>query len=130
MKLIKKGLFGEVNCSAASIYKSKKISEDAYNIIINNHTNNSLIKQLIFKFIDNISYSISARFLKEQLNLISSLTIDDQIKILNKTLQNGWKSFNPAYKELMKHQLRCANATTVFISKNKIKKDDIVKENF
>lgn len=124
MKIVTKGLFGEKNKSINSIYKTRKVNEKSYNVIINKFTNNDLIKKLIYKFVNKNPYNINARVLTEQLALISNLTLDDQIIVLKLTLKYSWKSLVPAYEVLQRTKNIKASST------DKTLVDEIINENF
>lgn len=132
MKIAKKGLFGDVNKSVSSIYKLRKINQNSYSAIINSFTDNSTVKNLIFQYIESISYNISSRVLRNQLSLLSNLTLDDQIKVVNRTLEKGWQTLIPAYKDISENKrVRFDNVKSDFISKTDLSKNtDIVEEKF
>lgn len=132
MKITQKGLFGEVNKSVNSIYKPKKINQNSYSAIINSFTENSTLKKLIFKYIESISYNISSKVLRNQLSLLSNLTLDDQIKVIKNTVEKGRQTLIPAYKDISENKrVRFDNVQSKFISKTELSKNnEILEEKF
>ena len=109
MRLVKVGLFGTKNISATSIAKKvlKKENTHSYRDIINSFNFAEPVRQQLFQFVIKLSYNMSAKVLKNQLVLLRSLSLDDQLKIVNKTIQQGWGSLIPAYELFVKN--RCDN---------------------
>lgn len=132
MKIVQKGLFGEVNKSINSIYKPKKINQNSYSAIINSFTENSTLKKLIFKYIESISYNISSKVLRNQLSLLSNLTLDDQLKVIKNTIEKGRQTLIPAYKDISENKrARFDNVRSKFISKTELSKNnEILEEKF
>lgn len=132
MKITQKGLFGEVNKSVNSIYKPKKINQNSYSAIINSFTENSTLKKLIFKYIESISYNISSKVLRNQLSLLSNLTLDDQLKVIKNTIEKGRQTLIPAYKDISENKrAKFDNVHSNFISKTELSKNnEILEEKF
>ena len=132
MKIVQKGLFGEVNKSINSIYKPKKINQNSYSAIINSFTENSTLKKLIFKYIESISYNISSKVLRNQLSLLSNLTLDDQLKVIKNTIEKGRQTLIPAYKDISENKrAKFDNVNSNFISKTELSKNnEILEEKF
>lgn len=129
MKLVRKTLFGEKPLPFSKIYKERKQNEGAYNTIISNFTNNTLLKALLFKFIKQIPYNINSNTFKKQLSLLEPLSFDDKLKILNMTLDNKWESLVPAYEVLSRKKFD--NVNSKFESKKHIEENtEIVQEEF
>lgn len=130
MKIVKTGLFGPKNASIGSIYKySKTDKKQDYSTIINEFTTDKTLKSLLFRFTSNLSYNISIKVLKNQLDVLRPLSLDLKIQILNKTLDKGWKSLIPAYEVFTKNKFD--NIKNQFISKEKLQEDlNIIDENF
>ena len=130
MRIVKKGLFGEKNVSSTVLATKflKKENTHSYREIINSFDFTDSVKKLLFQFVIQLSYNMSAKVLRKQLALLQTLSLDDQLKILNKTLQHKWKSLVPAYELLMKS--RCdnmQNQLTIISSNSPL---DLVKETF
>ena len=131
MKISKKCLFGDKNLTPKQLYKPVKFNEKSYQNVINDFTDNDLIKKLLYKFIHQNPYNIKSSNLKQQLDLLSNLNLDDQLKVLNKTLDNKWKSLVPAYEVLERSKKqRFDNVSGKSISKDSSNKLDIVSESF
>ena len=47
MKIIKRSIFGDKNISPNQLYKPRKLNEKSYQILINNFTDNQLVKNLL-----------------------------------------------------------------------------------
>lgn len=131
MKIIKRSIFGDKNISPNQLYKPRKLNEKSYQILINNFTDNQLVKNLLYEFVHQNTYNIRSSNLKNQLELLSNLTLDDQLKVLNKTLTNKWKSLVPAYEVLERSKSkRFDNVSGKSISKQNSNNIDIVSESF
>lgn len=131
MKIIKRSIFGDKNISPNQLYKPRKLNEKSYQILINNFTDNQLVKNLLYEFVHQNTYNIKSSNLKDQLELLSNLTLDDQLKVLNKTLTNKWKSLVPAYEVLERSKSkRFDNVSGKSISKQNSNNIDIVSESF
>ena len=131
MKIIKRSIFGDKNISPNQLYKPRKLNEKSYQILINNFTDNQLVKNLLYEFVHQNTYNIRSSNLKDQLELLSNLTLDDQLKVLNKTLTNKWKSLVPAYEVLERSKSkRFDNVSGKSISKQNSNNIDIVSESF
>ena len=130
MKLVKRGLFGSKNIAPTSIYKpARTINKTDYSVLINEFSTDSLIKQLLYKYVTNFSYNISVKVLRNQLDILKPLSLDLKIKILNKTLEKGWKSLIPAYEVFTKNKFD--NIKNQYISKDKLQEEiDIMDESF
>ena len=131
MRLTKTGLFGAKNISSSSLAQKllKKENIHSYREIINSFGFNEAVRQALFQFVIELSYNMSAKVLKKQLTLLQSLSLDDQLKIVNKTLQRGWGSFIPAYELLIKN--RCDNTQQQNSNNKKLcDKPSVVSETF
>lgn len=130
MKLVKRGLFGTKNVSPTFIYKPvRTVNKTDYSVLINEFSTDSLIKELLYKYVTNFSYNISIKVLKNQLDILKPLSLDLKIKILNKTLEKGWKSLIPAYEVFTKNKFD--NIKNQFVSKDKLQAEiDIMDESF
>ena len=104
MKLVRKGLFGSKNISATSAAQQMlpKENKDSYRGIINSFNFHETPRKLLFQYVTSLAYNIRTTVLRKQLALLQTLTLDDQIKILNKTLAQRWSSLLPAYELLVK----------------------------
>lgn len=97
----KKGLFKPKPLTISQVYKKKSYNERNFSNIIINFTQEKIIRDLLFKFINNTSFSLSVKAFERQLKLLESLTIDEQIRILNNTIEHGWNSLVFEYNKLM-----------------------------
>lgn len=130
MKIVKTGLFGAKNVSIKSIYKyTNTDKKTSYSSIINEFTTDETLKKLLFQFVSNLSYNISMKVLKKQLEILKPLSLDLKIQILNKTLDKSWKSLIPAYEVFTKNKFD--NIHSDFVSQEEIKKNlDVIDESF
>ena len=58
MKIIKRSIFGDKNISPNQLYKPRKLNEKSYQILINNFTDNQLVKNLLYEFVHQNTYNI------------------------------------------------------------------------
>ena len=86
----KGGLFKPKPIPISKIYKVSTKSSRNFSVIISNFTTEPLLKELLFKFVNNLNFSMSAKVFEKQLNLLKPLTLDEQIRIINNTIENGW----------------------------------------
>jgi len=130
MKIVKTGLFGSKNVSVSYVHKSRKTPcKTDYSLLINEFTQDFLVRKLLYKYLTSFSYNISIKVLKDQLDVLKPLSLDLKIQILTKTLEKGWKSLIPAYEVFTKNKFD--NIHTDFVSKEEIKDNlDIVNESF
>lgn len=98
----KKGLLKQKPLPIKCVYKKQRHNQNDYSVIIYKFTNNQTIRDLLFDYIKGLSFVIKSNQLKKQLNLLENLTLDEQIFILNKTIEKGWGSINFEYENLIK----------------------------
>lgn len=102
----KKGLFKSKPLPISAVYKNKLDNDRNFTTIIINFSKNSVIRDLLFNFVNSLTYSMSIKTFKKQLNLLEPLTLDEQIRIINKTLDNGWNSLVYEYDKIIKGKLK------------------------
>ena len=104
MKLLsKKGLLQQKPLSISYIYKNKQKDND-YTSIIVKFSQETIIRYLLFKFVNNLPFAINKNIFSKQLKLLEPLTLDEQIKIINTTIEKGWKSLEFEYSNMMKRR--------------------------
>lgn len=96
----KKGLLAQKPLSISYIYKKK--SNINFSVVIVEFTRDNVVRDLLFKYINNVSFKLSYRDFRNQLNLLKPLTTDEQIKIISQTIEKGWGSLVFAYKNLIR----------------------------
>lgn len=129
MKLVRKGLFKNQHISTD--YIADKYGRDAggFAVIINNYTQNKVLKDLLYKFLKFIQYNIKNGGLKNQLNALSKFSEEVQIRLVSITIQKGWHSLLLAIEAYNKSDFD--NTNIKFVSKEDIKKSiNIVDEKF
>lgn len=100
MKLLtKKGLLKQKPLSISYIYKNKQKDND-YSSIIVKFSQETIIRDLLFKFVNSLPFAINKNIFSKQLKLLEPLTLDEQIKIINTTIEKGWKSLEFEYKNI------------------------------
>lgn len=101
MKLLtKKGLLKQKPLSISYIYGHKS-KEGGYTSVIVKFTNNDIVRELLFNYINSLPFDLSVRVLERQLELLKPLTLDEQIKIINNTILKGWKSLKFEYENIV-----------------------------
>ena len=101
MKLLtKKGLLKQKPLSISYIYRHKS-KEGGYTSVIVKFTNNDIVRELLFNYINSLPFDLSVRVLERQLELLKPLTLDEQIKIINNTILKGWKSLKFEYENIV-----------------------------
>ena len=97
----KGGLFKPKPIPVSQVYKNRKYDERSFAYIISNFSEDYTVRSLLFRFIDNLSFRMSVRVFKRQLKLLEPLTLDEQIRILNNTVEKGWNSLTFEYERIM-----------------------------
>lgn len=97
----KGGLFKSRPIPISKIYKKTFNNESNFAVIITKFTNEKVIRDLLFKFINGLSFNMSLKVFESQLCLLEPLTVDEQIKILNSTVEKGWNSLVFEYNNIM-----------------------------
>lgn len=98
----KKGLLPQKPIGISYIYKKK--SDANFSVVIINFTDNQIVRDLLFKYINSVTFKMAYKEFKRQLNLLKTVTVDEQIKILSRTIQKGWGSLTFEYKNLIKEK--------------------------
>ena len=97
----KGGLFKPKPIPISKVYKKTLINERSFSVVITKFTTEKIIRDLLFKFINNMSFNMGLKTFEKQLTLLEPLTVDEQIKILNNTIEKGWNSLVFEYNKLM-----------------------------
>lgn len=97
----KKGLLPQKLIPPSFLYKEKTNDKSNFSVIIVNFTTNKAIRDLLFKFVNNISYKMSSKEFEKQLSLLKPLNCDTQIRIINNTIQRNWNSLVFEYNKIM-----------------------------
>ena len=97
----KGGLFKPKPIPISKVYKKSLSNERSFSVLITNFTTEKIVRDLLFKFINSISFTMSLKVFEKQLKLLEPLTIDEQIKLLSKTIEKGWGSLFFEYNNMM-----------------------------
>jgi hypothetical protein len=107
MKILsKKGLLKQKHLAPSYIFKNKTKNGD-YMAIIVKFTQSDVVKELLLDYVNSLPFVLSIRVLENQLNLLKPLTLDEQIKIINTTIEKGWNSLKFAYEKVTKGKKIC-----------------------
>lgn len=101
----KKGLFKPRPLKISQVYSKRLENKNNFTYIILSFTNNSTIRDLLFKFVNQLKFNQGVKNFKKQLSLLDPLTEDEKIRIINKTIEKGWKSLIFEYEKLVKERL-------------------------
>ena len=94
----KGGLFKPKPLSVKSVYGTDKLQNTKnFSVILYHFKCDKVVKSLIYQYVNSLSFKLSAKIFEKQLKLLEPLTTDEQLKILNLTLDKGWGSLVFAY---------------------------------
>ena len=97
----KGGLFKPKPIPISKIYKKTLSNERSFAFIITKFSSEKIVRDLLFKFINGMSFNMSLKVFERQLKLLEPLTTDEQIRIINNTREKGWNSLIYEYNKLM-----------------------------
>lgn len=98
----KKGLLPQKPIGISYIYKKR--SDTDFVVVITQFTTNQVVRDLLFKYVNKVNFKMAYKEFKRQLNLLKTVTVDEQIKILSRTIQKGWGSLTFEYKNMIKEK--------------------------
>lgn len=101
----KKGLLKSKPIPISQVYSKRLENKNNFTYIILSFSNSMTVKDLLFKFINNLKFNLSVKNFKKQLSLLEPLTEDEQIRIINNTIEKGWKSLIFEYNKLVEERL-------------------------
>lgn len=97
----KGGLFKPRPIPISKVYTKKQASSRSFSVIITHFTEEKIIRDLLFQFVNGLSFSMGVKAFENQLKLLEPLTVDEQIRILNNTIEKGWNSLVYEYNTMM-----------------------------
>lgn len=107
MKLLsKKGLLKQKHLTPSYIFRNKHKDGDYMSVIVK-FTQSEVVKDLLFDYISGLPFVLSVKVLENQLNLLKPLTLDEQIRIINTTIEKGWSSLKFEYERVIKGEKIC-----------------------
>lgn len=101
----KKGLLKSKPLQISQVYGKRLENKNNFTYIILSFSTSMVVKDLLFKFINNLKFNLSVKNFKKQLSLLEPLTEDEQIRIINNTIEKGWKSLIFEYNKLVEEGL-------------------------
>lgn len=101
----KKGLFKPKPLPISKIYNNRMENDKNFTYIILNFSKEPVIINLLFEYVKSLPFTLSSKYFKKQLKLLEPLTVDEQIRIISKTVEKGWKSLIFEYNRVVKERL-------------------------